>query len=131
MSVGLLLITHDNLAQVLIDTARVTLCDCPLSVGVINASRECDPEEVLVDAQAQVCRLDSGNGVLVLTDLFGATPSNVAARLSTLPQVRVVAGINLPMLLRVLNYPDADLEILAAKALEAGKAGVVSIEQRN
>lgn len=131
MSVGLLMITHDGLAQVLIDTARVTLCDCPLCVGIINASRECDPDEVLVDAQAQVSRLDSGAGVLVLTDLFGATPSNVAARLTSMSQVRVVAGLNLPMLLRVLNYPDADLEKLAAKALEAGKAGVVSIEQRN
>lgn len=131
MSVGLLLITHDNLAQVLIDTARVTLCDCPLCVGIINASRECDPDEVLLDAQSKVSSLDSGHGVLVLTDLFGATPSNVAARLTTMPNVRVVAGLNLPMLLRVLNYPDVELESLAGKALEAGKAGVVSIEQRN
>ena len=72
--------------------------------------------------------LDQGQGVLVLTDMYGSTPSNIACKLSN-GQVRVVAGINLPMLVRVMNYPALNLPQLADKALTGGHEGVISCQQ--
>ena len=68
----------------------------------------------------------SGDGVLVLTDLYGSTPSNIACKLRRHGHVRVVSGVNLPMLIRVLNYPDLDLDSLKEKALSGGRDGVLS-----
>jgi PTS system ascorbate-specific IIA component len=70
-------------------------------------------------------QLDQGDGVLVLTDIYGSTPSNIASHLSSRPGVQVVAGLNLPMLLRVLNYARLDLATLAEKAVSGGREGVV------
>ena len=80
---------------------------------------------MLRDAKQAAEKLDSGDGVLVLTDMYGATPSNIACRLRKLHDVRVVAGLNLPMLIRVLNYPGLDLDELMHKALSGGRDGVL------
>jgi PTS system ascorbate-specific IIA component len=79
---------------------------------------------LLQRAKKALAALDTGDGVLVLTDLFGSTPSNIAARLLDSSRTRVVTGINLPMLIRVLNYPQLDLASLAAKAVSGGLDGV-------
>ena len=76
-------------------------------------------------AQGMVQELDRGDGVLVLTDMYGSTPSNIAAGLQKEGKVSVVAGINLPMLIRVLNYPFLDLAALAEKALSGGRDGIL------
>ena len=72
-----------------------------------------------------VNELDTGDGVLILTDLCGATPSNIACRLSHLQHVKVVVGLNMPMLLRILNYPNLSLEEMAEKAVDGGRQGVM------
>lgn len=128
MSVGLLLVTHDDLAQAFIDVARTTLGECPLRFAIVNACQECDPEDLFEQAERARFELDHGQGVLVITDLYGSTPSNVAARLKERDDVRVVAGLNLPMILRVMNYPRESLDGLAEKALEAGQAGILLVE---
>jgi PTS system ascorbate-specific IIA component len=80
----------------------------------------------LPQASAALRRADSGDGVLILTDLYGASPSNLAARLTQLgTPARRVAGLNLPMLLRACNYPDQTLDELALTAAHGGKTGVV------
>ena len=71
-----------------------------------------------------VDRLQGGDGVLVLTDMFGSTPSNVASRLMARDGIQIVSGINLPMLLRVLNYPELGLEELVQKAVSGARDGV-------
>lgn len=71
-----------------------------------------------------VDRLQSGDGVLILTDMYGSTPSNVANRLMAKDGIQIVSGINLPMLLRVLNYPELGLEELVQKAVSGGRDGV-------
>ncbi len=128
MKVGLLLITHDDLAQAFIDVARTTLGECPLKFSIVNACQECEPEDLLRQAERKCKELDYGQGVLVLTDLYGSTPSNVAARLAKQTDVSVVAGLNLPMLLSVLNYPREDLKGLTEKALDAGHNGILRVE---
>ena len=126
MKVGILLITHDNIGAVLLRTAIEVLGICPLSTGTLAAPPDCDLEGVLEDARQAAEELDSGDGVLVLTDLYGATPSNIACRMHRFHEVRVVSGLNLPMLIRVLNYPDLDLDELQHKAVSGGRDGIMT-----
>lgn len=126
MNVGVLLVTHGDVGGVLLHTAIEVLGVCPLSSCVLSAPAGCDPEKIYTEATAALNDLDSGDGVLVLTDLYGSTPSNIACKLQARSQVRVVSGLNLPMLIRVLNYPDMDLNALADKAISGGRDGVLS-----
>lgn len=125
MSVGLLLITHDRLGEQLLQTATTMLCVCPLNAEYIAVHGDGDPDRVIETAGDALSRLDVGDGVLVLTDIYGSTPSNIAMRLLASHRVTVVAGVNLPMLIRVLNYPRLSLEELAQKALSGGRDGVL------
>jgi mannose PTS system EIIA component len=126
MNVGILLVTHGDVGNILLHTAVEVLGVCPLSTCVLSAPPGCDPEKIHSEASAALNDLNSGDGVLVLTDLYGSTPSNIACKLQARSQVRVVSGLNLPMLIRVLNYPDLDLDALADKAVSGGRDGVVS-----
>jgi len=97
----------------------------PLETRVVEAGADPDLDALSAAAEAACEALDTGAGVLVLTDLYGATPSNAARRLAARPGRRVVAGLSLPMLVRVLNYPGLPLEELAQKALSGGRDGVL------
>lgn len=126
MKVGILLITHNNIGAVMLRTAIDVVGISPLSTGILAAASDCDPEQILADARQAARELDGGDGVLVLTDLYGATPSNIACRLQSHHELRVVSGLNLPMLIRVLNYPDLDLEALQQKAVSGGRDGIMT-----
>ncbi len=128
MTIGLLIITHENIGSALIESATTTLGMCPMALEVVAVTTGCNPDALLERTLAAVKRLDKGRGVLVLTDMYGSTPSNVANRLCGLPQVKVVAGVNLPMLIRVLNYPDLGLDELACKAVSGGRDGIFICE---
>lgn len=125
MSTGLLLITHGNLGQDMLETVTTILCRCPLQVRTISVSGNCNPDSEFTAARDACAELDQGSGVLVMTDLFGSTPSNIAGRLLERFNVCVISGVNVPMLLRILNYPDAGLEKLAAIAVEGAHNGVI------
>lgn len=124
MNIGLLIVTHDNIGHALIESATTTLGMCPLALELVSVTTGCDPDGLERKTCAAVKRLNKGHGVLVLTDMYGSTPSNVANRLRCLASVRVVAGINLPMLIRVLNYPNLTLDEIAYKAMSGGRDGI-------
>ena len=125
MTVGILLVTHEGIGTALRGVAERLLTPMPLRVEVIEVPFDADPEAILPAASAALRRADGGDGVLVLTDLYGATPSNLAGRLSRLgTPVRRVSALNLPMLLRVLNYADLALDELPAIAIAGGRNGV-------
>jgi len=125
MSVALLIITHDQLGRQLLDTATTMLEVCPLNAATLAISGNRDPDQMALEARHAVERLDEGDGVLVLTDMYGSTPSNIAIGLLREHRATVVAGVNLPMLIRVLNYPNLTLEELAQKALSGGRDGIL------
>lgn len=129
MTVSVLIITHDGIGAALLGTATFMLNDCPLHTRLLTASRDCDPEELQADAMEEIRILDEGDGVLVLTDLYGSTPSNIARIISEKNNVRAVSGLNLSMLIRVLNYPDMSLEQLVEKAISGARDGIVSIDE--
>jgi PTS system ascorbate-specific IIA component len=126
VKVGILLITHNNIGAVILRTAMDVVGISPLSTGTLAAASDCDPEQILADARQAARELDGGDGVLVLTDLYGATPSNIACRLQSHHELRVVSGLNLPMLIRVLNYPGLDLDALQQKAVSGGRDGIMT-----
>jgi PTS system ascorbate-specific IIA component len=125
MTVGILLLTHEEMGSALIATAHHILGRMPLSVEAHAMPPGSDVEQALHDARAHVRRLDSGDGVLVLTDVYGATPSNIAERVAE-PGLVIhrVSGLNLPMLLRVLNYAEQPLAELAQIAALGGRSGI-------
>ncbi|MEW6647726.1 MAG: PTS fructose transporter subunit IIA [Pseudomonadota bacterium] len=123
--VGVLLITHDPLGHVLRSTADAILGHCPLPVQVLTVPLDSDPDLTAAEARRLATALDRGAGVLVLTDLYGSTPGNIACRLLEWEQVRVVSGVNLPMLLKVCNYHTLALDELAEKAATGGRNGIM------
>ena len=103
MSVGLLLITHNQIGDALLDAATAMIGVHPLPTRTLPVILDSDTEQITAQASKLVQELHQSSGVLILTDMFGSTPSNIAASLLKQPHVMVVAGINLPMLIRVLN----------------------------
>jgi PTS system ascorbate-specific IIA component len=91
------------------------------------ASQE-DPLDLLPMARDLLERVDTGEGVLILTDVWGATPSNMAVKLLRPGRVEGITGINLPMLLRALTYRDKDMHTLVTKATSGGRDGVKHME---
>jgi PTS system mannose-specific IIA component len=124
MSVGVLIITHNDIGRVLLDTATSMLGTCPLECVVISLTPSADPDALMREAREDVARLNKGDGVLVLTDMYGSTPSNIAVSLCGSKDIMVVAGINLPMLIRIMNYPQLSLAQLANKAITGGNDGI-------
>ena len=125
MSVGLLLITHEGIASNMLSTAKNMLGVCPLATRALEVPLDTSPEDIIIQAQSYIETLDQGNGVLILTDLYGSTPSNISSQLLVNSGLRLVSGLNLPMLVRLLNYPQLDLEKMTQKALSGGKEGIM------
>jgi len=125
MAVGILLVTHPGIGSALVTVATRLLRTLPLPIETLEVPFDGDPDELLPQASASLRKVDGGEGVLVLTDLYGATPSNLAAQLSRLgTPVRRVSALSLPMLLRVMNYAELTLDELPAIAAAGARNGV-------
>ena len=126
MACGILLITHPGVGSAVLAVATTLLRNLPLQADAFEVPFDADLEQLLPAASAALRRVDSGEGVLVLTDLYGASPSNLAARVARLgTPVRRVAALSLPMLLRVMNYADLELDDLPAVAAAGSRNGVI------
>lgn len=126
MSVGVLLVTHEGIGSSMMTVARRVMRVIALKVGVFEVPWDVGDGDVCTAAMRQELRdLDEGKGVLVLADVYGATPFNLAAEHEPGRNMLRVAGLNLPMLLRVLNYPEKGLQELAEIARDGGRSGVV------
>lgn len=129
--ISVLLVAHAPLASALAQAASHVYSCAPERAGTqlrtLDVPADADVESMVLAAQALVGAIDDGSGTLVMTDAFGATPGNVAARLVDSGKVAVVAGVNLPMLLRVLCYRDGTLTQTVDKALSGGTQGVLQV----
>lgn len=126
MSVGILLITHEGIGNAMLEVATRLLHKLPLVAEAFEVPFDADADAMLPQASAALRRVDGGHGVLVLTDLYGASPSNIAARLARLgTPVRRVSALNLSMLMRVMNYADLALDELPAVASAGARNGVI------
>ena len=125
--IGILLITHGTLGESLIQCACHVLNKRPVRVAQLGVSAADDPLLLLPQARAMLKELDAGDGVLILADMYGGSPSNLAAKLMVPGRVEGVAGVNLPMLIRALTYREKTLQTIVAKAVSGGCEGVSRI----
>jgi PTS system ascorbate-specific IIA component len=125
---GILIMAHAPLADALRQCALHVFADAADDVTALDVHSDDPPEQTLAAAKAAFDRLPKDGGVLVLADLFGATPCNVAQRLAEDRPCRLVAGVNLPMLLRALTYRHEPLDALMQRALAGGSQGVVHVD---
>ncbi len=123
---SVLLVTHSGVGRALLDAVAKTFGTLPLRACTFCVDHGTDPDVLLPTLQTLSNELDHGCGVLILTDVLGATPSNIAHKLQENDQVEIIAGLNLPMLIRVMNYPDLPLTELAQVALSGGQRGICS-----
>lgn len=124
--IGILIVSHGTLGESLIHCASHVMGKRPLYLRQLGVTVHDDPEAILPQARDLLRFLDTGKGVLVLTDIFGATPSNIACKLLEAGRVEGVAGVNLPMLIRALSYREKlSLPELIQKSLSGGTEGVM------
>ena len=123
--IGILIIAHGNLGDSLIQCASHVLGKMPPQLTYFAVATDVDPADLLPQALALVETLNSGDGVVILSDMYGATPCNLVTKLLKPNHVEGVAGVNLPMLVRVLNYREKSLKTCIEKAVSGGRDGVV------
>lgn len=127
--VGVLLITHGPLGESLLRAAAHTLGEQPEHAEHIAVHDSDAPEALIERARQALARIDTGSGVLILTDMFGATPANIAAKVLVDGRVEALSGANLPMLVRALAHRDLPLEQVLEKARCGGCDGVVHMNR--
>ena len=125
--VGILIVAHGTLGESLIHCASHVMGSRPPQLMQIGVTVHDDPQAILPQALKLVKQLDQGKGVLVLSDIYGATPCNIAAKLLIPGKVEGVAGVSLPMLIRALTYRNEPLKVMVEKALSGGTEGVLHI----
>ncbi len=125
--IGLLLITHGTLGESLLQCACHVLNRRPPQLAQLGVAAQDDPLNILPLAREMLEQVDKGDGVLILTDIFGATPANVAMKLLEPGRIEGIAGVNLPMLLRSLTYREKGMETLLVKAIGGGRDGVLNM----
>lgn len=126
MSTCILLITHAPLAHALRECALHVFADCGDAVRALDVQPNENPEETLAQARILLEQFDCDD-TLVLTDVFGATPCNIAQRLVDGVHSRLVTGVNLPMLLRAVSYRAESLDSVVNRAVVGGTQGVMQV----
>ncbi|MBK6336961.1 MAG: PTS fructose transporter subunit IIA [Betaproteobacteria bacterium] len=126
--IGILIVAHDSLGDSLVRAVTHVLGTRPPQFEVLSVAATDDPLQLLPAAREQVARLDSGDGVLIFSDIYGATPCNLACKLLQPGRVEGLAGVNLPMLVRAFTYRTRGMETMVKKAVSGGCDGVVHIE---
>ncbi|HRP95916.1 MAG TPA: PTS fructose transporter subunit IIA [Rhodocyclaceae bacterium] len=126
--IGIFLITHGTLGESLIQCVSHVLNKRPAQLVQLGVSPQDDPLDLLPIARQMLEWTDSGQGAVILTDIYGATPANVAAKLLAPGRIEGIAGVNLPMLLRVLTYREKDLDTLVQRAVTGACDGVLHMK---
>jgi PTS system ascorbate-specific IIA component len=126
--IGIFVIAHGTLGEALVHNVVHVLNKRPPHLVQLGVAAQEDPLDLLPIAQTLLRSVDTGNGVLILTDMWGATPSNVAVKLLLPGRVEGVAGVSLPMLLRAITYRNRDMATLVTKAVSGGRDGVILME---
>jgi mannose PTS system EIIA component len=126
--IGILIIAHDTLPDSLVKAVTHVLGARPPQFETLSVSASDDPFHLLPTARDVVAKLDTGDGVIVFSDIYGATPCNLASKLLAPGHVEVVAGVNLPMLVRAFTYRAKGMDMMIKKAISGGCDGVVRIE---
>ncbi len=123
--IGLLIVAHGTLGESLIHCASHVMGKRPLYLRQLGVTIHDDPDAILPQARDLLRFVDQGRGVLVMTDIFGATPSNIACRLLEPGRVEGLSGVNMPMLIKALTYRESPMDVLIEKTLGGAHDGVI------
>jgi PTS system ascorbate-specific IIA component len=126
--IGVLIIAHENLGESLIRCVSHVLGGRPPKFDALSVMSHDDAFNLFPQAKKMVSALDDGEGVLVVSDIYGATPCNLACKLIERGRVEVVAGVSLPMLVRAFTYRDRGMAVMVSKAVSGGRDGVLHVE---
>lgn len=127
--IGILLITHGTFGESLIQNVCHVLNKRPPLLAQLGVAAQDDPLDILPVAQRLLQEVDEGDGVLILTDILGASPSNLVLKLLSPGRVEGVAGVSLPMVLRALTYRKNAMSTLVKKAVSGGCDGVINMSR--
>ena len=125
--IGILLITHGSFGESLVQNACHVLNKRPPQIAQLGVAAQDDPLDLLPTARRMRNAIDNGEGVLILTDIWGASPANLAAKLLEPGKTEGLAGVNLPMLLRAITYREKGWEILLSRATTGARDGVLNM----
>ena len=126
--IGVLIIAHDTLPDSLVKAVTHVLGARPPQFETLSVAATDDPFNLLPDARKLAESLDTGDGVLIFSDIYGATPCNLAGKLQVPGRIELVAGVNLPMLVRAFTYRAKGMDTMITKAVSGGRDGVLHIE---
>lgn len=125
--VGILIVTHNRIGEEMLNSAEIIIGKTLTGVVSVAIPAEITPDELgryADQIKTGIDGLQQGDGVLILTDMPGATPSNLAHYFSAEKQVKIISGLNLPMLIRIINYADQPLELLAKIGIVGANKGI-------
>ncbi len=125
--IGILLVSHEPLGTALLNCTRHIFGRLPVQLAALDVVPDEDPQAALQAARELLARINDGSGVVVLTDVFGATPSRIAACLKEPERVEVLAGVNLPLLIKALSHRREPLDELIGKLIEAGQQAIMQV----
>jgi len=125
MSVAILLVTHEHIGRDLLAVAGRVLNEVVSNMDCVEVPMDTDTEEAKNDIQQALDRLSTSEGILILTDSYGSTPCNVASKFVN-DRTMLVSGVNLPMIIRLMNYRTLDLEEIKEAAVIGGMQGIAS-----
>lgn len=128
MTVGILLVSHAGVATTMLETAARIWNQQATNIECLEVEFDADVNQTALRAEVKLANLDDGDGVLVLTDLVGATPCNLVSAIAH-PDTVFISGLNLPMLIRAYNYSNKTLDELAEIAVEGGQRGIVRLSR--
>ncbi len=127
--IGILLITHGTFGEALVQNVCHVLNKRPPLIAQLGVAAQDDPLDILPLAKLLLNEVDGGQGVLVMTDIYGATPANLALKLLEPGRIEGVAGVSLPMLLRAITYREKGMETMMTKAVSGGRDGILNMRE--
>ena len=127
--IGLLIVTHETLGHAFSSLVSHFFGPCPDNVRLLNVAKDDTPELILTRASALIHEVNQGQGVLILTDIFGATPCNISRKLIQSDDVMMLTGLNAPMMVKAIQYSALrnDLNALTQEVKEAALHGIMAL----
>jgi len=125
--VSILIVTHNRIGEEILKSAEMIVGKCITSIKTVSIPGNLNPNELGRYAdliKANITALEKGEGVLILTDILGATPSNLVHYFASSHNIKILTGLNLPMLIRIINYAEQPLELLAKIGIVGANKGI-------
>ncbi len=129
MSVALLLITHQKIASSLLEVTASIVNETDSNTDYIEVPMDAPLDIMENSIRNKLSHLEQNDGLLLLTDIYGGSPSNLASKFNNQKKTRLISGLNLPMLVKIMNYRNLPLNELSEKALSGGRENICIQEE--